>query len=200
MKFAFSLACCLAFGAFVAPAHAQMAPSMGGVGGAPKVQPRVHTPDLAPTGLPGVGDVAPLATGPKLQKAPTGDPTVELFDAINGNNYGAAQDAISRGANLQATDQFGETPLDLSIALNRNDITFLLLGTRNELEAQGSWGGKMGAPLTLDQGDAPAKPDKASRTAPLVSVQETPKAYISVGDDRGTPDPQAGFLGFGPKS
>lgn len=204
MKLAFPLALSLVFGALVIPAHAQTMPGglgegMGGAGGGPKIQPKVQAPDLAPSGLPGVGGMAPLATGPNLQKPSMDDPTEELFKAINGNDYASAQDAVSRGANLQATDQFGETPLDLAVALNRNDITFLLLGTRNELAAQGgSTGSIMGAPWTLDNTAKPAKKGKGHSSGSVVPVKAMPKAEMPAGDP-GTPDPQAGFLGFGPK-
>ncbi|MGE4480350.1 ankyrin repeat domain-containing protein [Acidocella sp.] len=212
MKLAFPLALGLAFGVAVAPACAQLSTSgmgggMGGPGGAPPPQPKEHTPDLAPTGLPGVGGVAPLATGPKMQKSSGGDPTKELFTAINKNDYASAQDAISRGADLGAKDQFGETPLDLAIALNRNNITFLLLGTRNELAAQGGGGDTMGAPWTLNgasgtggKGTGGKTPGQSRAVLPTkATAKPAPHATIPA-DDTGTPDPQAGFLGFGPKS
>lgn len=204
MKLAFPLALSLVFGALVVPAHAQSmsglpGAGMGGAGGGPKMQPKLQAPDLAPSGLPGVGGLAPLATGQNLQKPSGDDPTQELFKAINDNNYAAAQDAVSRGANLQAVDQFGESPLDLAVALNRNDITFLLLGTRNELAAQdGNAGTVMGAPWTLDDTSKPGKKGKGHSSNPVLPVNVTPKAYIPAGDT-GTPDPQAGFLGFSPK-
>lgn len=210
MKLAFSLALGLTLGAIVAPAHAQLTTGtmgssmgMGGAGGAPAPQPKVHTPDIAPTGLPGVGSVTPLATGPQLAKPASGDPTQELFTAITKNDYGSAQDAVSRGADLTAKDEFGETPLDLSIALNRNNITFLLLGTRNELALQG---GSMGAPWALNTAPSgQGKPGKAKHiTNPAMvpakaPAATAPHAAIPAGDT-GTPNPQAGFLGFGPKS
>jgi hypothetical protein len=215
MKLAFPLVLGLVLGAAVAPAHAQLstgAPgsgmSMGGVGGAPAPQLKPRTPDIAPTGLPGVGGGTPLATGPQMKKPAGGDPTQELFTAINKNDYASAQDAVSRGADMTAKDQFGETPLDLSIALNRNNITFMLLGTRNELAAQGG-SGAMGAPWTLNNaprgktktgngksGKHEAAPAMIPAKAPAKSA---PHAAIPAGDT-GTPNPQAGFLGFGPKS
>ena len=94
-------------------------------------QPRERVPDIAPPALPGAMQ-APVATGPVVHKAQTGDPTTALFAAVNSGDYNAAQDAISRGANLYAQNQLGETPLDLSVSLNRSSITFLLLATRNE--------------------------------------------------------------------
>ncbi len=213
MKLAFPLALGLALGAAVAPAHAQLSSGtmgsgmgMGGVGGAPAPQPKARTPDIAPTGLPGVGGVAPLATGPQMQKPAGGDPTQELFTAINKNDYASAQDALSRGADLTAKDQFGESPLDLSIALNRNNITFLLLGTRNELAAQGA-SDTMGAPWMLTPPPSgktgksqSGKHEAASAVVPANETgKPTPYKALPTGNT-GTPNPQAGFLGFGPKS
>ncbi|MDE2319107.1 MAG: ankyrin repeat domain-containing protein [Rhodospirillales bacterium] len=205
MKCALPLALGLILGAAAAPAFAQLATGeagsgmgMGGVGGAPPPQAKLHTPDIAPAGLPGIGNIAPPATGPQIQKPASGDPTQELFAAINANDYGSAQDAVSRGADITAKDQFGETPLDLSIALNRNNITFLLLGTRNELASQGL-SGTVGAPWTLDKTPA-SKPvsHKASAVLPA-AASPAPRASVPAGGT-GTPNPQAGFLGFGSKS
>ena len=89
-----------------------------------------RVPDIAPAGVPGAVS-APLATGPRLRKN-IGDPTTALFNAIDKNDYSAAQDAVSRGADLNAQNPLGETPLDLSVALNRSAITFMLLAARNE--------------------------------------------------------------------
>lgn len=200
MKFAFPLALGLVLGTVALPACAQMLPGMGASNGPTKLQPKMPAPDLAPAGLPGVGGGAPLATGPNLQKPMAGDPTQALFAAINNNDYAAAQDAVSRGANLQALNQFDETPLDLAIALNRNDITFMLLGTRNELAAQGGAGGEvMGAPWTLGETTKSAKEGKRHASSPVVTVREISKIPMPAGSNNGTPDPQAGFLGFNPK-
>lgn len=201
MKIALSLTLGLVFAALVVPAHAQMAGGMGGAGTGPgKMQPRLPAPNIAPSGLPGIGGMAPLATSPNMQKPTSGDPTQQLFTAINNNDYRAAQDAVSRGADLRAVNQFNETPLDLSIALNRNDITFLLLGTRNELAAQGDNGSDvMGAPWTLGQTTKPAKNRQSRSSNAIVPVRAEQKVVIPSGAT-GTPDPQAGFLGFNPKS
>lgn len=215
MKLAFSLAMGLALSAAAAPAFAQMSNAgmgmaggagMGGPGGAPTPQPKGATPNIAPSGLPGVGGVTPPATGPQMQKPAGGDPTQELFTAINKNDYASAQDAVSRGADMTAKNQFGESPLDLSIALNRTNITFLLLGTRNELASQGS-GGTMGAPWSLSSA-APAKTGKGKQDKPANAAKVQPaKAPVKPSShpaissgDTGTPNPQAGFLGFAPKN
>ena len=57
-------------------------------------------------------------------------PTDALFDAINRGDIATARDAISRGADLQGQNILGMTPLELSIDLGRNDISFLLLSMR----------------------------------------------------------------------
>ncbi len=182
------------------PAFAQMAPGGGGMGpggmtpggGVATPQPRQRVPDIAPPALPGAGD-APVATGPVVQKPISGDPTTALFAAVNSGDYNAAQDALSRGANLFAQNSLGETPIDLSVALNRSSITFLLLATRNELGGENA-GSDPSMPVSQARqakphpGIVPAADRTPRRTAPLL------------GTDPGTPDPAAGFLGFGPKS
>jgi hypothetical protein len=100
---------------------------------------------------------------------------------------------------MTAQNAFGETPLDLSVALNRSSITFLLLSARNES------GG--------DEGDGAISPGPAFPTAPSGHHhhhhwEATPASAPApahepvpvIGNNPGTPDPSAGFLGFGPKS
>jgi hypothetical protein len=173
------------------PALAQMLPGAQGRdvigGGAPQARQRV--PDIAPAGVPGAVP-APLASGPSVPKN-IGDPTTALFNAINKNDYSAAQDAVSRGANLNAQNRLGETPLDLSVALNRTAMTFMLLGARNQ------------------DGDGAAPPPSPSYTrhsAPVrpVTISDhtrapRPQPMPVMGNNPGTPDPSAGFLGFNPK-
>lgn len=181
-----------------APGFAQM--SMGGMGGSPGAPggapaPQVHVPDIAPPALPGAGS-APLATGPVMQKPTTGDPTTALFSAINSGNYNSAQDAISRGANMNAENTLGETPLDLAVALNRTDITFMLLAARNEM------GDNDSGAATPTVMTAPS-PNSMARKPHITPVTETTplRATVPVMEDNpGTPNPSAGFLGFGAKN
>lgn len=187
--------------AAAAPAMAQMSGAgMGGMGSSPGAGPapkaQAPTPDTAAPALPGASIPAP-ATGPVMQKPPSGDPTANLFAAILKGDASAAQQAVGAGANLQAQDQFGETPLDLSIALNRTSITFLLLQTRNELDAQGMGPQPMGAPWLLNQNTPlPQLDNKPAKSATVpVSAPAMPKPAGA-----GTPNPEAGFLGFAPKN
>jgi hypothetical protein len=176
--------------ALAAPAFAQLSQGgLPGAGGGPAPQPKARVPDIAPPALPGAGDVGGVATGPVVHKAVSGDPTTALFSAINSNDYNGAQDALSRGADLNQQNALGETPLDLAVALNRNSITFLLLGTRNETA-----GGTdvQGPPISL--ADTKAVAHKKHVKPALQGATVSPPVP---GNLRGTPDPSAGFLGFG---
>lgn len=197
----------LAMVVFVHPALAQLAPGGGGgtgnLGtgmGAATPTPRPVTPDIAPPALPGAGNVQGIATAPKLKKINTGDPTTDLFTAINRGNYADAQDAISRGADLTAHNPLGETPLDLSIALNQNSITFMLLSARNE--------GDAGPPVKAASqavGHKPVAklhpiPAKAMETEPAAAApQPRAKSVPVASGNAGQPNVSVGFLGFSQK-
>lgn len=178
----------------------------GGLGtgmGAATPTPRAVVPDIAPPALPGAGNVQGIATAPKLKKANTGDPTTDLFTAINSGNYADAQDAISRGADLTAHNPLGETPLDLSIALNQNSITFMLLSARNE----GDSGQPMQATTTQTKTvghKLPAKlhpiPVKVMETGASAKVPAPRAKSVPVATgNAGQPNVSVGFLGFSQK-
>jgi hypothetical protein len=111
------------------------------------------------------------------------DPTAALFDAINRGDTGAARDALSRGADTNAHNVLGLTPIDLSVDLGRNDISFLLLSMR-----------------TADQGSVSAM---AAPVAPIphgrhgAAATKDPAITATQAAATGTPAPAAGFLGFG---
>jgi hypothetical protein len=188
-----------AFGAALLLAPEARAQSMvpNGQNG-PEVTPRAPTPDIAPPALPGAGEAPGIATAPKVAKADQGDPTTELFTAINANDYAGAQDAISRGADLRAQNPLGETPLDLSIALNQNSITFLLLGARNEDGASVPVPAERPA-TTKHHVYSHAMPASMG-TPPMPEPATRAPAQTVTGNNPGTPDASAGFLGFGPKT
>ncbi len=187
------------------PAFAQM--SMGGGGGAPgggsAPQPQAPAPDIAPPALPGAGTPAPLATGPVVQKPATGDPTQALFAAVNNNDYNAAEDALSRGADLNAQNALGETPLDLSIALNHSTITFLLLATRNETGGTGPVSPGPVSPGSVSPGPAfpataPVKPTHHKPHPTPAAAAPAPTTTAPAWESNpGTPNPSSGFMGFG---
>jgi len=150
-------------------------------------------PEAPPDALPGAAArsdrVAP-AQGPAIV-----DPTEALFDAINRGDLASAKDAIDRGADLDGHSVLGMTPLDQSVDLGRNDITFLLLSLRNGDT-------KLTRRTPAATTAATAKPARgqanAAARAPAASPakQTAPAAPRLFAGDGGTPNPSAGFLGF----
>lgn len=146
-------------------------------------------------------------------------PTDALFDSINRGDIVTARDAIQRGADLSGRNVLGMTPLDLSIDLSRNDITFLLLSMRSQASISGPPPGAVApSDTTAKSGKAIRAAAKAPRPSVIVHGRSgTPPpgfaaapAPISVAaratqavpsarhaGSGGTPIPQAGFLGFG---
>ena len=175
------------------PARAQNAPLPFNL--PPLTAPK---PAQQPAALPGATGSAPAAERRPGSLAPN----QALFDAINRGDKAAARDAVNRGADLNARNVLGLTPIELSVDLGRNDITFLLLSLRGS----GTGGGQSravadaaprlpirAAPVTRVVAEAPSRP--LARSAP--SPRPAPVAPPVLSHDPGTPDPSAGFLGFG---
>jgi len=168
--------------------------------------------DTPPDALPGAvsrGGPAPI------QGAPIADPTDALFDAINRGDIASARDAIDRGADLDGQSVLGLSPLDMSVDLGRNDITFLLLSLRNGDSRPGRRG-----PVQTTQSSSTAKPGaahvqagskvtttsqtkvaaRAPTTPPVKQAAQVAPAQPAVprlfAGDGGTPNPGVGFLGF----
>jgi hypothetical protein len=132
-------------------------------------------------------------------------PTEALFDAINRGDKAGAQEAVNRGASLDAVNVLGLTPLDLSVDLGRNDITFLLLSLRGEDSiARRGLAGATSASAPITRRDLPAPAAAASKRTRIAVASgddddsqlpagQTPRLFSGNG---GTPIPSAGFLGF----
>jgi hypothetical protein len=125
-------------------------------------------------------------------------PNEALFDAINRGDIGSARDAVNRGAQIEAQNVLGMTPIELSVDLSRNDITFFLLSLRSTMVQAKP------APSVAAAAPAPAKPAArkvaftAKAAAPKPAPSAAPRARQYAGpSDPGTPVPEAGFLGFG---
>ncbi|HEY0425023.1 MAG TPA: hypothetical protein VGC82_17015, partial [Rhodopila sp.] len=183
--------------------------------------PNREKPELpAPDAIPGAKAREPAA--PATRMATDMPPTDALFDAINRGDIASARDALNRGADLNGMNILGMTPMELSVDLGRNDISFLLLSMRGEDSGRGSRA--VGRDVTAAGKMAQAtKPATSARTsgagAKLAGVKvggakpvgaqsvgaqsvagrpvATPKLFA---DDGGTPLPSAGFLGFGSRS
>jgi hypothetical protein len=151
-----------------------------------------------PVGLPGARPQA--APAPPTQPPITMNPTDELFDAINRGDLSAAQDAISRGADLNGHNLLGMTPVQLSVDLGRNDITFLLLSAGGG-EAASS---RLAAAHAAPSGAKGARGGKLTRIAERRTTRPVPAATAPPQNPRlfagngGSPIPSAGFLGFDP--
>ena len=173
--------------------------SQGPAGGAEK------PPTPAPEAIPGAKAREPVA--PATRAASDMQPTDALFDAINRGDIAAARDALNRGADLNGVNVLGLTPMELSVDLGRNDISFLLLSMRGEEGGHGARAvGRDNAPPTPPHGLPPVKAaqtkhhplgksgiSEATRDA-IPQTAATPKLFAN---DGGTPLPNVGFLGFG---
>lgn len=166
--------------------------------------------DAPPPSLPGAvtqGDRVAPAKGIAIA-----DPNEALFDAINRGDIASARDALDRGADLDGHNVLGMTPIDLSVDLGRNDITFLLLSLRNGDSGSGRRGpvqtthtgpaAKPGAGHAVASGKTPAAGQtKAAARVPATppakqAAQVAPVAPRLFAGDGGAPNPGAGFLGF----
>ena len=158
-------------------------------------------PRAAPDALPGAAARSDRVV--PAQGAPIADPTEALFDAINRGDIASARDAIDRGADLDGHSVLGMTPLDQSVDLGRNDITFLLLSLRNGDTKPSRRTSTPTAQTAATAKPAPAQAKVAAR-APATSpakqaAQVGPAAPVAprlFAGDGGTPNPAVGFLGF----
>jgi hypothetical protein len=209
-----ALACLLSLAGIAAaqaqtPGNRDYGPVVSG-----KTAPRVNAP-APPPGLPGtVANRDRAVSAERTQQADL-PPTEALFDAINRGDLIAARDALSRGADLNGTNVLGMTPLDQSIDLSRNDITFLLISLRN---AQGGLASAppppgAGKPDARTAAKSGAKTDnrtavpipgpRAVAATPVTVTRQAPRPMADAAPLRppagggGNPNAQSGFLGFG---
>ena len=143
-----------------------------------------------PPALPGAG--AGNAPAPSTRVPTDMEPNDALFDSINRGDIATARDAISRGADLHAHNILGMTPLELSIDLGRNDISFMLLSMRAADDTRPA----VRAAVAKDDTKHPvrqAKKVSPRPAAPVPAAQQTARLFSG---DGGAPNPNAGFLGF----
>jgi hypothetical protein len=202
--------CCIVV-AGTTPAFAQFGGGGGGVGGPTGINGAAQrnlkgaeaggtkTVVAPPPVLPGTKSASEPAA--PTEATMTMSPTEALFDAINRGDLTAARDAVNRGADVDGRSLLGLTPLDLSVDLGRNDISFMLLSQRGDDGAA-----RRTARRGTDQAAADLAGRGASRTvsrprATTVSAREpaeeapSESPRLSSGNG-GTPIPAAGFLGF----
>jgi hypothetical protein len=166
----------------------------------PQQKPAVAAPDAVP------GDKARAPAAPSTHVAGDMQPTDALFDAINRGDIASARDALNRGADLNGVNVLGMTPMELSVDLGRNDISFLLLSMRGEDSGRGSRavgrdaGAGAPAPRTAAAKAVMSKSGGRSKSTEMPVASRptaTPKLFAN---DGGTPLPNVGFLGFDSRS
>lgn len=174
--------------------------ALSGLGGS-TFQPSRRPPPAALPGLVARGNVEPIPADPNANLPPT----AALFDAISRGDIAAARDAVSRGADTEAKNVLGLTPLDAAVDQGRNDIMFFLLSLRSgrsnpqsaEDTTRSAFSGQPPAP--------PSRPERNNRTArasreptppvptPASAKPNAPRLWAN---DGGAPNPGVGFLGF----
>ena len=169
-------------------------------------QPLAPTPEkgqvsrVPPAALPGAASDSSRVT-PSDHSVAGMEPSDALFDAINRGDLGAARDAVNRGADLRARNILGMTPMELSVDLNRNDISFMLLSERGA-SSGGSGAASMQAAGKGAPGKPPVKqaqrrpPPKANVAMAKSTTPAVPQTATLFAGNGGTPNPSAGFLGF----
>jgi hypothetical protein len=168
-------------------ARAQAFNQIGNSGKPAAPPPKIEQPPALP-GAATTGAAAP-ATRPPTDM----EPTEALFDAINRGDIGAARDAISRGADLRGHNVLDMTPMELSVDLGRNDISFLLLSLRGTDDGGGGQARTAAKPPPTRQAKQAVLRPAARAVASTPAPSQTARLFSG---DGGTPNPNAGFLGF----
>ncbi|MDB5318000.1 MAG: hypothetical protein JWO24_3844 [Rhodospirillales bacterium] len=179
----------------------------GGAGGAaPQTQAR---PGSAPAGPP------PALPGLAARRAPEAipgdttrvlEPTAALFDAITRGDLPASRDAVARGADLDARNVLGLTPVDAAVDRGRNEILFYLLSARSTVRNPSAPPEANDTPqqraarqraITAERLAAERATSRSAAAAPA-AVQRTaaPQSPRLFANDGGAPRPEVGFLGF----
>jgi hypothetical protein len=154
----------------------------------------------APAGLPGLQGrrAAPVIPADPAQLA-TMSPNDALFDAISRGDIAAAREAVGRGADVDARNVLGLSPIDSAVDQGRAEILFYLLSVRGIAR-----GGTAPPP-------PPPRVTAAQRRAAEAAAREAERAQVAAAarvspaalrtprlwaNDGGAPIPSIGFIGF----
>ncbi len=203
---------CLMSGA----ARAQVAtPGLGGAGGSPGGMPGGAGGGAGPAGsnpsdkeAPALAPALPGAISTNDAVAPASKPAAEmspndaLFDAIERGDLPAVRDALSRGAQLNAQDVLGETPLELAVDLGWHAIAFTLLSMRGASSGGDGASGGVADVSVLSRAEAKEAamtrlPEAAPHPGARFALSGSAGVIAAADAFPGTPNPDAGFLGFG---
>jgi hypothetical protein len=154
------------------------------------------TPEAKPEPPPAIPGATPNPDAVVPAQKTTGEmsPNDALFDAVHRGDLIAAREALNRGAQVDARNVLGQTPLDVSVDLNRNAITFLLLSMRPAAPPPPA---AASAPRSAEARPTKRRGHPAHLAPPPPTLASARQPAAPVASDGGTPKPQAGFLGFG---
>lgn len=92
------------------------------------------------------------------------DETMALFDAVHDNDMAAAQSSVTRGADIDARDRWGMTPVEIAIDREYFEIAHYLMSVRNFQAAAAAEKSSASRP-----GRVPGQMDVASNSQALPS-------------------------------
>jgi hypothetical protein len=159
--------------------------------------PAARPPPPALPGLQGRRAPEPIPGDPTQSLAPN----AALFDAINRGDLAAAREAVARGADTEARNVLGLTPVDAAVDQGRTEIMFYLLSVRGASRT-------VGPPPEAEQRPAARQPPSSRRNArrggedmepprPAPTEAQVPVRSARLwANDGGAPNPAIGFLGF----
>ena len=159
-----------------------------------------EAPVLAPA-LPGAVSTTD-AVAPASKPASEMSPNDALFDAIERGDLAGVRDALSRGAQLNAHDVLGETPLELAVDLGWHAIAFTLLSMRGAASGDDGARGGVADVSVLSRAETRAAaitrlPEAAPRGGARFALSDAGAIQTAAEDAfAGTPNPASGFLGF----
>lgn len=152
-------------------------------------------PPPALPGLQGRRAPEPIPADPNQNLSPN----AALFDAINRGDLAAAREAVGRGADLDAKNVLGLTPLDAAVDQGQREIVFYLLSVRGAPRgAAAEEAQENPAPppqRTARRAEPPAPRRAAAEPAAPAAPQPVRNPRLWAGDG-GAPIPEIGFLGF----
>jgi hypothetical protein len=183
-------------------------PVPGGGGPTSRMQSRAPEKPVLPAPDAVPGDKARAPAAPSTHIAGDMQPTDALFDAINRGDIASARDALNRGADLNGVNILGMTPMELSVDLGRNDISFLLLSMRGEDSGRGSRAvgrddaasGKPATTAAKVRSVAEIRSTARTKAADLPVAARPIAAPKLFANDGGSALPSVGFLGFDSRS
>jgi hypothetical protein len=158
--------------------------------------PAVRPPPAALPGLQGRRAPEPIPGDPTQSLAPN----AALFDAINRGDLAAAREAVARGADTEARNVLGLTPVDAAVDQGRTEIMFYLLSVRGASRGAGpppppQEAERRAAAPPPSRRNARREAAEPPRPAPAEASAPVRSARLWA-NDGGAPNPAVGFLGF----